>query len=642
MTDSFNISGFDITVFLLFIAAVVSLGLYKSKGEGKDPEAYFLAGRGLKWWLIGVSLIAANISSEQFVGMSGSAADYLGMAIASYEWMAAITLVVVAFAFLPYFLKTGIFTMPQFLEHRYGDTTRAIMAFMMMVLLVCVSLTGVIYAGGLTMSELFAGHPTFNFGLAGWCWLIGLLAAGYIAAGGLNASAWADLIQGIALIVGGGIIAWFALDHLGAKPLAELTASSASPLAVSDSAGGIPKLLALNHEKLRMDLPRWDKNIPWSALLIGLWIPNFYYWGLNQYITQRILGSSSLKQGQRGIVFAAAMKLIIPFVIVIPGIIAFNLYSKDLAAIDARRNAAEWAALEQHLGQPASGHAFAVGIQWARRNPNRAAAVDAHNLALLKAKGVTIPGVGEGPLTDEQRFVAVPAALAKLKDVTVHTLAGYKYDAALNLLIKNVLPANSGLVGFVLAALLGAIVSSLAAVLNAASTIFTMDIYHRYLSRSASQKSLVLAGRVAVGVFAVTGCLLAPNLDRFGSIFKYIQQFQGYASPGILAVFVFGILNRRGPGLCGVVGLLLNPVLYWALDQFTEIAFLDAMAICFFTVLAVMWAIAAVKPLAQPVEFKLNTRLNLESCGAARLAGIGVVVLTLILYAIFSPLGIAK
>jgi SSS family solute:Na+ symporter len=138
MTEAFKIFPLDIGIFVIFILAVISLGLFKSRGEGKDSESYFLAGRGLKWWLIGVSLIAANISSEQFVGMSGSASDYLGMAIASYEWMAAITLVVVAFAFLPYFLRTGIFTMPQFLQHRYGDSTRAIMAFMMMVLLVCV------------------------------------------------------------------------------------------------------------------------------------------------------------------------------------------------------------------------------------------------------------------------------------------------------------------------------------------------------------------------------------------------------------------------------------------------------------------------------------------------------------------------
>lgn len=642
MTEVFKIFPIDIGIFVVFILAVIALGLYKSKGEGKDSESYFLAGRGLKWWLIGVSLIAANISSEQFVGMSGSAADYMGMSIASYEWMAAITLVVVAFAFLPYFLKTGIFTMPQFLEQRYGDSTRAIMAFMMMVLLVFVSLTGVIYAGGLTMSELFAGNPTFGFSLMTWCWIIGLLAAAYIAAGGLNASAWADLIQGIALVLGGAVIAYFALSKLGATPVAELTASSATPNQVGDAASGIQKLLALNHDKLRMDLPRWDHNIPWTALILGLWIPNFYYWGLNQYITQRILGSASLKEGQKGIVFAAAMKLIIPFVIVVPGIIAFNLYSKDLSAIDARKSAPEWKVLDESLGKPDSSNGFLIGIQWARINPAKAAEIDLHNVNVLKAKGGKVDDLDATKLTDEQRFVTVPARLEKTAGVTVHSLIGYKYDASLNLLIKNLLPAGSGWVGFVLAALMGAIISSLAAVLNAASTIFTMDIYHRYVNRTASQAALVFAGRVSVGIFAVLGCLIAPNLDKFGSIFKYIQMFQGYASPGILAVFVFGILNRRGPGICGVVGLLLNPVLYWALDQYTTIAFLDSMAICFFTVLAVMWLIAVVKPLAKPVVFELNTKLNLESSGGARMAGIVVVLITLVLYVIFSPWGLAK
>lgn len=633
-----SLSTIDFIVFVAFIGSVIALGLYKSKGEGKDSESYFLAGRSLMWWLIGVSLIAANISSEQFVGMSGSAADYMGLAISSYEWMAAITLVVVAFAFLPYFLKAGIFTMPQFLQQRYGDGTRAIMALMTMILLVFVSLTGIIYAGGLTMSELFAGHGFLDLGLTGWCWAIGMMAALYIAAGGLNASAWADLIQGSALVIGGGIITYFALQKLGVTPIAELTAGSAFPREVADDAGGVAKLIALNHEKMHMKLPSWDQNIPWTALLIGLWIPNFYYWGLNQYITQRVLGSASLRQGQRGIVFAAGMKLIIPFVIVIPGIIAFNLYSGELAEIDARKNAGEWTALEQHLGNAESGHAFVANIQWARINPEKAAAIDAHNIAVLSAKGVDVTGFDAAALTPKQRFATIPGQLAKIQKsagLTLHPIQGYKYDAALNLLMKNLLPENVGVRGFVIAALFGAIVSSLAAVLNAASTIFTMDFFQRYISPNSSQKGLVAAGRIAVGVFAVTGCLLAPNLDKFGSIFKYIQQFQGYASPGILAVFVFGMLNRRGPGICGVVGLLLNPVLYWALDQYTDLAFLDAMGICFFGVLAVMWIIALVKPLAQPIVFNTNTTMDLESCKSSKIAGIGVVVITLILYWIF-------
>ncbi len=611
--ESFRIFPLDLVIFFVFIACVIALGLYKSKGEGKDSEAYFLAGRGLKWWLIGVSLIAANISSEQFVGMSGQAADYLGMAIGSYEWMAAVTLVVVAFCFLPYFLKTGIFTMPHFLEHRYNTASRTLMSICMMVILIGVSLTGVIYAGALTMSELFAGHPLLGFSLTGWCWLIGLIAALYVAAGGLNASAWADLIQGVALIIGGAIIAYFAIAKLGGTPVAELTPGSANPRDVTDAAGGFSKLYALNPDKFNMILPRGDQHIPWTALIIGLWIPNFYYWGLNQYITQRILGSASLREGQKGIVFAAAMKLIIPFIVVVPGIIAFNLFSKDLAAAQERTNLRT---IQKELGSTASVTVFKTSEDWRLANPEMAAQIAVHN-------------------------AKVEAAGHAVKETVIQ--GGYKFDASLNLLIKKILPPGSGLVGFVLAALLGAIVSSLAAVLNAASTIFTMDIYQKYLHPTATQRGLVGCGRVCVGVFALTGCFLAPLLDQFGSIFKYIQEFQGYVSPGILAVFVFGLLNRRAPGIAGVVGLLLNPVLYFLMATLVPgIAFLDRMAICFFVVIAVMWLIGVIKPLPQPVEFKTTTRLNLETSGGAKLAGIGVVVITIILYIIFSPLVLAR
>jgi SSS family solute:Na+ symporter len=615
MSDTFSIFTTDIVVFFVFIAAVIAVGLIKSKGEGKDSESYFLAGRGLKWWLIGVSLIAANISSEQFVGMSGQAADYLGMAIASYEWMAAITLVVVAFFFLPYFLRTGIFTIPQFLEHRYNPTARTIMAAATMILLIGVSLTGVIYAGALTMSELFANYSFFGvtLTLANWCWLIGMVAAVYIAAGGLNASAWADLIQGIALIIGGAIIAYFAMQKLGQTPVAALTPGSVNPDQVADSAGGLTKLLALNRDKMTMILPSADKNIPWTALIIGLWIPNFYYWGLNQYITQRILGSASLREGQKGIVFAAAMKLIIPFIIVIPGVIAFNLYSKDLAAAQERAN--ERAVLRE-VGDKGSKTVFVVDDAWIAKHAELGARVAAHN-ATVRATG------------------------GEIKEVAMKS--GYKFDAALNLLIKNLIPQNTGLVGFVLAALLGAIVSSLAAVLNAASTIFTMDIYQRTFAPHASQRKLVTVGRISVGIFAVIGCLVAPNLDKFGSIFKYIQEFQGYASPGILAVFVFGFINRRAPGYTGVVGLLLNPLLYFLIATFAPgVAFLDRMAICFGTVMVVMWLIGMIKPLAEPVVFKSNTNLDLTASAGSKTAGIVVVVATLVLYVIFSPLGIAR
>jgi SSS family solute:Na+ symporter len=162
-----------------------------------------------------------------------------------------------------------------------------------------------------------------------------------------------------------------------------------------------------------------------------------------------------------------------------------------------------------------------------------------------------------------------------------------------------------------------------------------MDIYQRYISPQSTQKGLVFAGRVSVGVFAVIGCLLAPNLDKFGSIFKYIQQFQGYASPGILAVFVFGMLNRRGGWLCGVAGLVINPILYWALDEYTSLAFLDAMGVCFFSVLILMWIIALIKPLPERFEFKVNTTMDLDESKGAKLVGGILILITLGLYVVF-------
>ena len=266
----------DIIVFFAFIAGVIGIGLIKSKSEHSEEGGaadYFLAGRGLTWWLIGVSLIAANISAEQFVGMSGQAASYLGLAIASYEWMAAVTLVVVAFAFLPYFLKTGIYTIPGFLEHRYNHVARSTMAVFMMVILVGVSLSGVIYAGALPMRDLL-NESGVNVTLTQCCWTMGILAAVYVAAGGLKACAWADLIQGTALVLGGAIIAWLAFKALGVAPVADLVAgvgattdvTAAAPSVAAD-AGIWERFTTLNADKLHMFLPKSDKIYPMDSSL---------------------------------------------------------------------------------------------------------------------------------------------------------------------------------------------------------------------------------------------------------------------------------------------------------------------------------------------------------------------------------------
>src|SRR3972149_142005 len=287
----------DVVVFFAFVITVIAVGIGKSRGEA-DSEDYFLAGRGLSWWLIGFSLIAANISSEQFIGMSGQAAMHVGLAIASYEWMAAITLVVVAFFFLPKFLRAGIYTIPEFLEYRFNHAARSLMSLLMVAVCVLVSFTAVTYSGALTAEVLFGDQEMWG----GWqitvlnaSWIIGLLAAVYVVAGGLKACAWADLIQGSALVIGGGIVTYLAFQALGsADPQPIRRAGEAT------AARCLDRFREWNSHKLHRVLPRADLILPWTALVVGLWIPNFYYWGLNQYITQRTLGAHSLAAGQKG------------------------------------------------------------------------------------------------------------------------------------------------------------------------------------------------------------------------------------------------------------------------------------------------------------------------------------------------------
>ena len=634
-------SAIDIVVFVAFVAMVIGVGLYKSKGEethGEDGAAnYFLAGRGLSWWLIGFSLIAANISTEQFVGMSGQAANWLGVAIASYEWMAAITLVVVAFVFLPTFLRSGIYTMPEFLEYRFNAFARTIMAVSTMIILVGVPTASVIYSGAKVISVYFAGLTLVGLDLgniAVGCWIIGILSAVYVFAGGLKACAWADLLQGSALIVGGAVVMVFALSALGAADPAALVSTAVTPgldPAQLADAGAWDRIRLLNGGalpagKLHMVRPASDPSIPWTALVVGLWIPNFFYWGLNQYITQRTLGARTLNEGQRGVVFAAFLKLVIPFIVVFPGIMAFNLFNADMRQLGAEKNRP---VLEAFARGEAMVYAF--DGQFASVAPDTARAMLAAN---AKVMGVTAEAAVEPATVAAANDRLVSSAEASGRTVSSR-LIGYDHDAAFPLLLK-LLPKN-GLLGFVLVALFGAVVSSLAAMLNAASTIASMDIY-RKIRKGATQYELVTAGRVFIVIFVLIAILIAPQLGRpeFGGIFTFIQEFQGFISPGILAIFVFGLLVHRAPRICGTVGLLLNPVLYGSLKVMApQIAFLDRMAICFAAVLAVLGIITLLKPMPKPVDLPVNASMDMRvDRGTKALGGI-VVALTLLLYIIF-------
>ncbi|WP_309386337.1 sodium:solute symporter family transporter [Cerasicoccus frondis] len=638
-------STLDVILFFVSVIGVIGFGLWKSSDRGekpKDASDYFLAGRGLSWWLVGFSLIAANISTEQFVGMSGQAADWLGLAIASYEWMAAITLVVIAFLFLPRLLRCGIYTVPEFLEYRYGVLSRIIMAIATMVILVGVPTASVIYSGAKVISVFFTDVSLLGLNLGDLgvgCWIIAIAAAAYVFIGGLKACAWTDLIWGSALILGGAMVMWLAFQTLAEMPAKELMAnkvqSSKVTLEELETAGPIARLFHLTDGpaatgengaggKMHMIRPADDASIPWTALLIGLWIPNFFYWGLNQYIMQRTLGSKSLAEGQKGIVFAAGLKLLIPFIVVIPGILAYHLFNEDLQAQARQKNAPilELVEANQDVIIPFS-------IDYARLNQSEAQAVVRHNAQRLNA---TV----EAP-ADAAALVAQNSALlaqAQPDQVGVK-LVGYDYDSAFPTLLKNLL--KPGLAWFVLAAIFGAVVSSLASMLNSASTIATMDLYAK-VRRGAGQQELVRAGRVFVVLFVLVAGLIAPNLGspQFGGIYNFIQEFQGFLSPGILAVFLFGFLAKKCPRYAGWLGILLNVLLYGGLKIVApEIAFLNRMAICFGVVCAVLLALTLLNPLKQPVSLPTNAQIELTSSRPAKLWGIVVVVATLALYVLF-------
>ncbi|HAV13977.1 MAG TPA: transporter [Opitutae bacterium] len=573
----------EVSLFIIAVVGVITLGIWKSRDENLSGDQgasdYFLAGRGLTWWLVGFSLIAANISTEQFVGMSGSSANWLGMAIASYEWIAAITLIVVAFWFLPKFLKAGLYTIPEFLEYRFDGVARLAMAIPAIVTLVFVTTSSVIFSGAKFVSEYYNTVPVLN-SLTAMCWLIAIFAAVYVFVGGLKACAWTDLIWGAALIVGGAIVMFLAFSVLAEKPAEELfltkVANSEATVEMIENAGPWERFMLLNDGvegeavvrngpngsggKVHMIRPKEDSDIPWTALLIGLWIPNFFYWGLNQYIVQRTLGSKSLAEGQKGIVFAAALKLLIPFLVVIPGILAYNLFSGDL--------------LNTSTGE-------------------------------------------------------------------------YDYDRAFPVLVRNLIQPLPWLSWFVLAALCGAVISSLASMLNSASTIATMDLYAKFTGQKDPVK-LVKVGRSFVVLFVILAGLVAPALDNFTSIFAYIQEFQGFISPGILAVFIFGFFSPKTPRYFGAVGIGLNVVSYgafkWLIGPWLvskgwwyaeQIAFLDRMAICFFIVILAGILLTLLKPMPAPVVLPENKEMKLETSKGAQVVGIGVVLATIALYAFF-------
>ncbi len=318
---TFNLDLWDYVVFIVYAVTILSIGLWVSrgkKGHQRNAEDYFLAGKTLPWWAIGASLIAANISAEQFIGMSGSGFA-IGLAIASYEWMAAITLLIVGKFFLPVFIEKKLYTIPEFLEKRYSTNLKSILAVFWIALFVFVNLTSVLYLGGLAIDTIF-GNGDGSMLL--WAVIaLALFAAAYSLWGGLSSVAWTDVLQVTLLTIGGLVTTFIALSHL------------------SPDGGVFEGFKILYHavpEKFHMIVHKgslitpdgkdawWD--LPGLSVLIGgMWVANLYYWGFNQYIIQRTLAAKSLRESQKGIAMAAFLKILIPVLVVIPGIVAYML-----------------------------------------------------------------------------------------------------------------------------------------------------------------------------------------------------------------------------------------------------------------------------------------------------------------------------
>jgi SSS family solute:Na+ symporter len=633
-----ELSGLDIGILAVFFVCVISVGLLKSRKE-KTSEDYFLAGRGLKWWLIGFSLIAANISAEQFVGMSGQAAKgSIGLAVASYEWVAAITLVVVAFFFLPKFLKSGIFTIPEYLEYRFNHTARLVMSLLMVIIYLGVTIPTVIYLGAKALSPLFRAELMgVPINITTLSWFVGILAGVYVAAGGLKACAWADLIQGSALIIGGAVImvlTFMALDNPGRFEGIDVAAVNTS-LGVGDGATFGEKFSALKESSMHMALPRTSTFLPWTALLLGIWIPNFYYWGLNQYIMQRTLGAHSLREGQRGVVFAAFLKLIIPFIVCIPGIIAFTLYGAKMqenAMNSESLNKPVLEAFEKAKASPAQAQmVIPFDSDFAKLQPQLAAEVLSFNAAVL---GKTAPADDDLSAINGELLEGVDEGHPHVE--VRQELVGYDYDGAFPLLIRYLTP--HGLRGFVLAALMGAVISSLASMLNAASTIFTMDVYREWFNKNAAQKVLVRVGRCCVPIGVIIGCLIAPVLanPRFKGAFAFIQEFQGFVSPGVLTIFLFGLFVKWTPRYCGVLGLILSPIIYGILFfGWGDMAFLNRMGITVGAIVAILLLVTLIRPMRERIVLPEQTKIELNWSRGSVYFGLFVTVLTVVLYIIF-------
>jgi len=551
----------DYGVFFIYFIIVSAYGYWiyqrkKSKSATASTD-FFLAEGSLTWWAIGTSLIASNISAEQFIGMSGNGFS-MGLAIATYEWMAAATLLVVGIFFMPIYLKNHIFTMPQFLTKRYNGTVATIMAVFWLFLYVLVNLTSILFLGALAVSTIS--------GLDFWFCMIALAAfALVITIGGMKVIGYTDVIQVFFLILGG-----LATTYLAVTLVSEQNGTQGL-------VNGLNIMLDKSSDHFNMIFNRGNQNyaaLPGLTVLIGgMWIVNLNYWGCNQYITQRALGAD-LKTARSGILFAAFLKLLMPLIVVIPGIAAYTLYQQGMFQTDMMTN---------------------------------------------------------GELNQDRA-----------------------YPVLLNLL-------PTGLKGLSFAALTAAVVASLAGKANSISTIFTLDIYRKFINPNATEKNLVTVGRITILIALILAIIISPfmGIDKKGG-FQFIQEMTGLVSPGVFAAFIMGFFwkktNTAGAMFAIVGGFLLAlffknyladlvnlapiaPYGFAVLNTTTgqyEMPFLDQMGFVFLICVAVMVVLALADPKSKtnPKGLEIDAAMFKTSRGFSIGAAIVVAVLV-VLYTVF-------
>ena len=497
-----NFSSLDLFVFFGYLFIMIGIGIWFARAKNESANDYFLASSSLPWWAVGGSLIASNISTEQILAMNGSGFE-IGLAIASYELMAAVTLLLVAKFFLPVFIKKGIYTMPQFLEQRFDNRVRTALAIFWVFLFVFINITSILYLGGLAIESII-GVPLM-FGIAG----LVIYSASFSIFGGLKAVVWTDVIQVIVLIVGGFVASYFVVSAVGDGSFF----------------GGMSTLVQEVPDRFKMVFSKSDTYIDISTgttksaysllpgisvLLGGMGIANIYYWGTNQYIIQRALASKNIEEAQKGVAFAAFLKILMPLIVVVPGIAAFYLHA-DISKADQ-------------------------AFPWVLNN-----------------------------------YVV------------------------------------SGLKGLVFAALVAAIGSSISSIVNSTSTIFTLDIY-KQLNPNASENQLVMIGKISAAIALIVGAIVAPMLESLGQVFQYIQEYTGFISPGVVAIFIFGLFWKPTTASAANVAVILSIPLSWALQVFfPELPFIDRMGFCFLVLSAVLVIISVIQQKDQDQKAGYNS-----------------------------------